>query len=139
MQDEGLEQISKYVKIPYIVKYEVTELLKQPKVKLIDDNGKEVQYKQEGNTISKQLDFLTAENEEQAMKNIAKEIDIMKVAKDWSLYLTDDLSGNLNGYYNISKYLIDGSAIKKFAYSWATGIDITFISGHTLLNPTFTN
>ena len=139
VQDEGLTQISKYVEIPYIVKYEVTELLKKPNVKILDENGNEVQYIEEGNTVSKELDFITAETEEEAKKSIQGDIDVLEVAKDWSLYLTDDLSGNLNGYYNISKYLIDGSEIKKFAYSWATGVDITFVSSHTLLNPTFTN
>jgi len=139
VQDDGLEQISKYVEIPYIVKYEIPNLLKKPNIKILDENGKEVQYTQDKNTFSKELDFITVASEEEAKQKIQGEVDILKVAKDWSLYLTDDLSGSLNGYYNISKYLINGSNIKKFAYSWATGIDITFVSSHTLLNPTFTN
>ena len=139
VQNEGLAQISKYVEIPYIVKYEVTELLKKPNVKILDENGNEVKYTEEGNTISKDLDFMIAENEEEAKQKIKGYIDVLKVAKDWSLYLTDDLSGRLHGYYNISEYLIDDSDIEKFAYSWATGVDITFVSSHTLLNPIFTN
>lgn len=139
VQNEGLSQISKYVEIPYIVKYEVTDLLKKPDVKILDAKGNEVDYTQEGNTISKELDFISADTVEEAMKNIKGEIDVLRVAEDWSLYLTDDLEGRLHGYYNISKYLIDDSDIKKFAYSWATGVDITFVSSHTLLNPTFTD
>lgn len=139
VQNEGLEQISKYVEIPYIVKYEVADLLKKPDVKIFDKDGKQIEYKQEKNTISKELEFITAENQEQAKEKLAGEIDVLKVAKDWSLYLTDDLAGRLHGYYNISQYLINGSSIKQFAYKWATGIDITFVSNHTLLNPTFTN
>lgn len=139
VQNEGLAQISKYVDIPYIVKYEVSNLLKKPDVKVLDANGKEIKYKEEGNTISKDLDFITVETLEEAKQNINGKIDVMQVAKDWSLYLTDDLEGRLHGYYNISEYLIDGSDIKKFAYSWATGVDITFVSSHTLLNPTFTD
>lgn len=139
VQNEGLTQISKYVEIPYIVKYEVAELLKKPEVKMLDKNGNEIKYTQEGNTFEKELNFITAETIEEANEHIKGEIDVLKVAEDWSLYLTDDLSGKLNGYYNISKYLIEGSNIKKFAYSWATGVDITFVSSHTLLNPTFTD
>lgn len=139
VQNEGLAQISKYVEIPYIVKYEVAELLKKPDVKILDKNGNEVQYTQEGNTISKELDFISVATEEEARPNIKGELDILKVAKDWSLYLTDDLNGRLNGYYNIKKYLIEDSNIDKFAYSWATGVDITFVSSHTLLNPAFTD
>ena len=139
VQNEGLTEISKYVEIPYIVKYEVPELLKKPDVKILDKDGNEVQYKQEGNKISKELDFISLETEEEAKTNLKGELDILTVAKDWSLYLTDDLSGRLNGYYNISKYLIEDSKIDKFAYSWATGVDITFVSSHTLLNPAFTD
>lgn len=139
VQNEGLTQISKYVEIPYIVKYEVTELLKKPDVKILDKDGNEVEYTQEGNTISKELEFISAATEEEAKPHIKGEVDILTVAKDWSLYLTDDLDGRLNGYYNIKKYLIEDSNIDKFAYSWATGVDITFVSSHTLLNPAFTD
>lgn len=139
VQNEGLAQISKYIEIPYIVKYEISNLYKKPDVKILNQEGKEVEYKQEGNIISKELDFTSAENLEEAKQYIKGEIDVMQVAKDWSLYLTDDLEGRLHGYYNIREYLIKDSNIDKFAYSWATGVDITFVSSHTLLNPTFTN
>lgn len=139
VQNEGLTQISKYIEIPYVVKYEVTNLLKKPGIKILDKEGNKVQFKQEGNTVSKELDFIAVETEEEAKEYIKGKLDILKVAKDWSLYLTDDLEGRLHGYYNISKYLIDDSDIEKFAYKWATGVDITFVSSHTLLNPTFTN
>ena len=111
VQNEGLTQISKYVEIPYIVKYEVTELLKKPNVKILDENGNEVEYTENGNIISKELEYITAKNGEEAKKHIKGEIDTLKVAKDWSLYLTDDLDGRLHGYYNIKKYLIEDSAL----------------------------
>mgnify|MGYP003308892878 CR=1 FL=1 len=85
------------------------------------------------------MEITKIESKEEALKQIKRAPDILKIAKDWSLYLTDDLSGTLNGYYNISKYLIKGSDIQKFAYNWATGVDITFISRHSLMSPTFTN
>lgn len=139
VQNEGLTQISKYIEIPFIVKYEIPNLLKEPTVKILDENGQETEYTKDGNTISKELNFITAETLEEAKQHITGEIQPLTIAKDWSLYLTDDLNGRLHGYYNISKYLIEDSNIKKFAYSWATGVDITFVSSHTLLNPTFTN
>ena len=35
--------------------------------------------------------------------------------------------------------LENGTSLYDMAYSWATSIDITFTSQHTLKNPTFTN
>jgi len=136
-QNEGLTQISKYVEIPYIINYEVPNLLKEPEVKILDKNGAEIQYEKQGNKISKTLDFKSVETEEEAKQYITGEIDALKVAKDWSLYLTDDLEGRLHGFYNISKYLIEDSDIETFAYKWATGVDITFVSSHRLDKPTF--
>jgi len=138
IQNEGLAQISKYVEIPYIVKYEIPNLYVQPDIKILDENGNNVAYKIESNKIEKELEIKKIDTDE-GLQQIKNAPDILKIAKDWSLYLTDDLAGTLNGYYNISKYLIKGSDIAKFAYNWATGVDITFISRHSLMNPTFTN
>ena len=73
---------------------------------VLDTNGELVECKQEGNTTTKELDFITAASEEEAKQYIKGEINISAVAKDWSLYLTDDLQGRLHGYDNIGKYLI---------------------------------
>ena len=139
VQEEGLAQISKYVEIPYLVKYQVSNLLKQPNIKILDENKTEVNYTWQGKTIEKPINFEKIEQLEKAKEKLAGNIDILKIAKDWSLYLTDDLEGRLHGFYNISKYLIKDSDLYKYAYKWATGEDITFVSSHILLNPAFTN
>lgn len=139
VQEEGLAQISKYVEIPYLVKYEVPNLLKEPKVKILDENKNEIEFKWESKTITKQLQVEKIENILQAKEKLSGDIDILKIAKDWNLYLTDDLNGRLHGFYNISKHLIKDSSLYDYAYKWATGVDITFVSSHTLQNPAFTN
>ena len=108
-------------------------------IKHHDENKKKVEYTIEKNVIKKDLNFKTISNMEEALKSIKGNIDIQKTAEDWSLYLTDDLDGNLHGFYNINKYLIKDSDIYKNAYKWATGIDISYVSSHVLSNPTFIN
>lgn len=139
VQEEGLAQISKYVEIPYLVKYQIPNLLKQPNVKILDENKKDVNYTWQGKTIEKEINFGKIENLETAKEKLEGNVDILKIAKDWSLYLTDDLEGKLHGFYNINKYLIKDSHLYKYAYKWATGEDITFVSSHILQNPAFTN
>lgn len=63
--------------------------------------------------------------------------DPLEIAKMWSNFMTADLAGGTNGYYTISPYLINGSHRQAAAKSWATGVDITFTSAHTLENPPF--
>lgn len=137
--DEGLAQISKYQNIPYLVEYEIDKLIMKPEIKIVDENGKEVSYEQKDTTITKDLAFKKISDSQTALEEIKSAPEILKIAKDWSLFLSRDLTGTLHGYHNISNYLISGSDLAKYAYSWATGVDITFISRHTLDNPAFTN
>ena len=138
-QDEGLKEISTYVDIPYLISYKITGLIKEPEVKIEDESGKSVECDKEGSTYIAGLKREKIENKDEAMKKIKGDVDIERIAKDWSLYLTDDLDGKLHGFYNISTYMIKDSYMYKYAYKWATNVDITFVSSHILDNPTFTD
>ena len=47
--------------------------------------------------------------------------------------MTGDLEGRENGFYNAAKYLVKDSSLYKYAYKWATGVDITFHWDHKIL------
>ena len=63
----------------------------------------------------------------------------MKLARGYSLILTNDLGGELHGFYKLSPYLIKDSYMYEYLRGWATQVDITFVSNHRLKNPAFTN
>ena len=134
-EDEGLAQISKYVEIPYAIKYEVKGLIKEPTVKIYDSKKNEVNY----SDIKTEEKVIECETEEEAKKEISNLPKIMNIAENWSLFLSNDLKGTRHGFSTISSYLIKDSALYEYAYKWATNVDITFISNHTLKNPAFTN
>ena len=71
--------------------------------------------------------------------DIAAEINVLKAVETWSLFMSTDLDGEYYGIYEITPYLIKGSALYDQAYHWINNIDITFISIHTLADPAFTN
>lgn len=52
--------------------------------------------------------------------------------------MTDDLTGQRHGFYKMEKYLIADSYMHEVAWDWATGVDITFTSPHTLAKNPFT-
>ena len=66
-------------------------------------------------------------------EEVAEEIDVLEVAQNWSLFMSADLK-----FADMSKYLIKGSYQYNVAKRYAAGVDITFISGHVLDNPAFT-
>ena len=135
-QDEGLIQLAEYTEIPYIVKYKIGGLFKEPIVKIEDNDGKEVKFEKKDNNIEVGLDFKEIEDKEEALKNITGDVDILKYAEDWSLYLSDDLKGRFD---SIKKYLIEDSYMWNYARKWGSSTDITYISKHTLDSPVFTN
>lgn len=70
-------------------------------------------------------------------ESIASAVDVLDIAHQWSLFMTNDLKGGTKGYKTINQYLIEDSYLQGVAYKWATGIDITFTSTHTLANTPF--
>ena len=64
---------------------------------------------------------------------IASQIDVLTVAENWSLFMSNDLP-----FYRLTDYLIPASYQYEVATKYANGIDITFTSIHTLDNPPFT-
>ena len=136
---EELNELSKYADLPYIEQYKISNLLKEPKIEIKDKNGKVVTYEKDGETYSVKLETEKISDEKDALQKIKGNIDIKQIAKDWSLYLSNDLGGSLHGFYKINQYLIKDSYMYKYAYKWATNVDITFISQHTFDNPAFSN
>lgn len=136
---EGLKEVAKYTDIAYQVKYEIKNLYKEPDVEIKDENGENVEFSRDNNTIKIDVKTEKIQSKDEALAKIKNAPDIQKIAEDWSYFLSDDLKGGTHGYTSISKYLIKDSNLSKYAYQWATGIDITFVSTHTFSNPIFTD
>lgn len=137
--DDGTKEISNYTDISYLITYKIDGLFNEPEIKIQDKEGKNIDFNKDGDSIKVALNLQEVTDKTEALSKIKGDIDIEQIAKDWSLYLSDDLKGSQHGFSSISKYLIKDSKLWKFAYKWATGEDITFVSNHRLENPAFTN
>lgn len=138
--NEDYDKFAKYVKLPAMVNYELNNFVEMPTIIIKDEKGNEVDSLIKNNKIEIANSYITAKDYNEAKKHITGDIDIMKLAENWSLFLTDDLKGGTShGFSLLKPYLIKGSNLYNMAASWATSIDITFVSSHTLKNPTFTN
>lgn len=135
----GIADISKYMGNTYIKEYEVSGLIETPEIKILDENGNDVTYNKDNLNISVDLNMQKIENKDEAIPKILNCPDIIKIAESWSLYLTNDLQGNLHGFDNIKNYFIKDSELYKYAYQWATNVDITLTSKHILAKDAFTN
>jgi len=129
------QYIAEYTEVPKLVEYHFEGLAAAPTVTITDNQLNQTDYLlNNGDKLT-----LTGQKGLDALPDwLSNQFDPLGIAKKWSLYLTDDLGGTLSGYYTIRDYLIRGSYYDTVAYRWAVDVDITFISDHILLNPTFT-
>lgn len=119
--------ISPYVKMPVLVEYRVSGLLAEPSIEILDAEGQAVAFTpdEQGNV---NVDY---QRDAQPMPE-EYEREALKMAQTWENFMTQDLAGPLNGLETIQKYLIRDSYYWDIAESYARGVDITFISSHTL-------
>ena len=103
--------------------------LKNPLLAVADPEGNPVPLAEGEHTY----DFSQPSGGGTVPDEVSGEIDVLKAAQDWSLFLTQDLP-----FSRIRDYLIPGSYQYEVAWKYATGEDITFTSAHTLLDPAFT-
>lgn len=101
---------------------------------VLDNYGQKIDISEMGDVIS----ITNQTGSTEMPSNIENPPDPLEIAKMWSLFMTDDLSGDTHGLYTMEKYLFKGSVQHDRAKEWATGMDITFTSNHTLSYPPFT-
>ncbi len=130
---EALKYVKEYCPdVPDTATYVLRLLSDEPDFQILDGNGNAVDFTMENRTVT-----IAGEFAPQDTLPLNVDIDPLEVAKLWSLFMTQDLTGANNGYGQLSPYLIKGSYLQDVAWKWATGIDITFTSSHTLKDPPF--
>lgn len=125
-----LANAAEYVDIPKIVEYKIPALSKAPEVTVTDANGQIISTSVDGNVYS--VGFGQTGEIPDDLRQTA-----LDIAQTWSLFMTADLTGNSHGLAKVQEFLIPGSAYDDMAKGWASGVDITFTSAHTLKNPAF--
>ena len=128
------QYLAEYIEVPQLLEYHFEGLTKAPTFTVQDNLLQTTHYiLANGGKLT-----IIEQNGENTLPDwLSAQVDPLAIAKKWSLFMTDDLEGSLNGYYNMRNYLIRGSYYDTVAYQWATNVDITFISDHVLRNPAF--
>ena len=125
---------AEYAKMPGIATYEIKNSLYEPEVEIYDNLDQKVEcvFENYAFEVTEQA-ALSAVPEE-----IAAQVDVLEVAKIWSNFLTRDLTGSQNGFGTVKQYFITDSYYYNVAYQYAVGVDITFMFGHLINDPPYT-
>ncbi len=131
-ENKDFAPLADYVSdLPQVYTYDIAVLEENALIEAWDENGKTVTLA-EG--VSEYDLLATMAGEETVPEEISEEIDLLQVAHDWSLFMSNDLA-----FSAISKYMIKDSYQYEVARKYATGADITYTSAHGLGNPPFTD
>ncbi len=136
--DENLNDLYAYVSLPKTNLYTINHLNSKPKI-VIKKGNQKIAYEVQNNTITAKNLYKNYATWDDVDSKLKAEIDPMQYAKDWSLFLTNDLAGGYRGFDAITEYFIKDSTMYQRAYKWAHNIDITFVSSHYFKPDKFTN
>ena len=138
-QNTSLALFSQFTDIKKYSDYEITGIIKKPKVVIKDASGKEVKPIMKDGSYTVEENYFKTDDNEVAQSKLIEQFDVLSFAEKYSLFLTNDLSGSYHGFSQLRNYVIEGTEMYRVLYNWAHGVDITFTSRHTLKKPTFTN
>ena len=116
--------------LPQVCTYSVAVLKEDAEITVADGQGKPVKL-EKGSGPYKFLNHGDVLDE--VPREVSSQIDVLKVAQDWSLFMSNDMA-----FSRIKSYLIPSSYQYEAARKYASGADITYTSEHTLANPAFT-
>lgn len=135
---EELAEGYNYITLPKLNHYKVTGLTVKPKVEVLDASGKKVDVEFKDNTYTAGS-YTKVDSMEEANKLLANPCDPLTFAETWSMFMTAEYDTEPGrGLYKVAPYLIEGTKMYTKAKNWATNVDITFTSVHTLDKDAFT-
>ena len=138
IDDEMMNEVRRFSDVPEYLLYTVAVLKDDAEISVKDETGKDVDIS--AYSSSNEIDLTRPQTTSDPVPDdILSQIDVLEVAELWSKFMSADIADGSYGFWTISQYLIEGSNIYEYARKWANGIDITFISIHSLGNPPFTD
>lgn len=124
--------IKQYVTVPSAVTYTLKGQIAPVPISVTDNNGKTTEY-----LVTKNFSILEQSGSDSIPAFAKGAVDPLNYAKQWSLFLSDDLKGDKHGYDVVLQYILRDSYLNTIAYNWATNIDVKFLGSHTFDNPPF--
>ena len=120
--------------VPALSTYRLCLIDDGGKITVKDQSGADVEYTQKDTLIEAH----TMPTSDTMPQGLADTIDPLAIAEAFSLITSDDLGGEWpHGFNKLANYLIKDSYFYEKNYEFATSVDITFVSDHTLDNPPF--
>ncbi len=133
----GLADLGKQLDLGYQVTYLVKGLTDAPEVKVTGRDGKPIEFNTKGSKLSIEVPCEKYADVAAAKGKIRNFPDVQEIARQWSLYLTNDLAGGHEGFDTLKEYLIEGTYLYQYAYNWSVSVDRKFTTSHRFAKEMF--
>lgn len=130
---DDYKYVSQYTEMPKKATYYLGLFDSSDSFIITDNLGSKVDFSIDGHSVT--IDGQASSPE--IPSEVYSKDKVLDNAKKWSLFMTADLTGTKHGFGQVEKFLLPNSYLSDVALKWATGVDITFTSVHTLDNPPF--
>ncbi len=117
--------------LPGMAVYQIAVLMEDAEITVKDIQGNPVTLDKESSSHDFTLQPVGLET---VPASVSSEVNVLDIAQKWSLFLTRDYA-----FSRLKQYIVPNSYQYEVAYKYATSIDYTFVSSHTLFNPPFVN
>lgn len=117
--------------LPQVKVYDIAILEKNAEISIADENGSPVSFDEGVKVLdlTEQTGGLATVPQE-----VSAEVDVLSLAQTWSLFMSNDET-----FSKLEPYLIKDSYQHQVAMQYATGVDRTFTSEHSLASQAFTD
>lgn len=134
---KGYEEVSTLANVPKINHYRVTNLTHKPTVTVNGPENEKRVVNIKDNTYT--VEDTKINTLEEAKAKFKADINPLEFARNYTLFMANDLAGGYRGFNTLKPNLIKDTELYTSLFKWGSGIDITFMSGHTFDTEKFTN
>ncbi len=124
--------VAPYIEVPKARRFSVGGLRFEPVVTALNNAGQPVDIAVEADgTLVVPDEFVATKEAEELAASVA---DPLEIARLWSKFMTNDVGGAYHGRNTVRKQcmLLPGSNLYELATNWASSVDITFVSHHSI-------
>lgn len=124
-----LEAAAELIDVPCAVEYEIKDLGYKPEIKIVDAANNEVASSWiDDNTVKNDVDFISTDDVD--LNSLP--LDVVQIAKNWSMFYMNELSGAYGGMDKVRAYLVPDSFLDQRAYEYGSRGFYEAVTSHTL-------
>ncbi len=128
---DDFQYVAPFTAVPEMATWTFEGLSFEPTVTVVNNAGESVALTEKNGSFTADATFASTKAAEELG---SKAVNALAIGELWSKFMTNDVGGEYHGLWKVRNdcLLLKNSDLYQRATDWANGIDITFVSGHSI-------